>query len=88
MKIIRPACAGTLESGDAYVEVLPGGGKIELNIESKVLEQFGDEIRASAEAVIAELNVGGADIHIIDQGALDCVIRARLETALKRGGDA
>ena len=69
MKIIRKAVAGTLESSDALVEVSPGTG-VALEIESAVLAQF---------------DVSGAAVRVTDRGALDCTIRARVETALKRG---
>ena len=87
MKIVRPACAGTLESSDAYVEVTPADQN-SIEIESAVFERFGDEIRASVNEVLAGLAVEGAQVRINDRGALDCVIRARLETALRRGSEA
>ena len=39
--INRKACAGTLESSDVYVELEPSVSGIELNLESAVIEQFG-----------------------------------------------
>ena len=39
--------------------------------------------------VLAECGVDKAAVRVIDRGALDCVIRARVETAALRGkGDA
>ena len=35
-----------------------------------------------------KLQVSGARLVIKDQGALDCVIRARVETAIRRGMEA
>jgi len=36
-----------------------------------------------------EQNVENANVRIVDRGALECVIRARVETAILRGkGDA
>ena len=37
---------------------------------------------------MAEYQVSGAKLQIQDQGALDCVIRARVETAIRRGMEA
>ena len=82
-KIISSASAGTLESSDVYIEVEPSENN-EVTVESVVLKQFGDSIVKTAESVLDELNVKNAKVHIIDKGALDCVIRARLETALRR----
>ena len=87
MKIVKPACAGTMESSDAYVEVTPAD-TVSIEIESAVFERFGEEIRASVSEVLTELAVEGAEVRINDRGALDCVIRARLETALRRGSEA
>ena len=45
-----------------------------------------DSIRAAVLDTLQELDVTKEKIFIKDKGALDCVIRARMETALKRGG--
>ena len=37
------------------------------------------------EDVLAENDVHGAKVRVVDRGALECVIRARVETAIKRG---
>ena len=84
-EIIKAACAGTMESSDAYVEIEPAADGIELNLESAVEAQFGDSIRASANEVLSEYGIKNAVLRIRDQGALDCVIRARVETAVRRG---
>ena len=85
--IVKKACAGTMESSDAYVEVEPAA-EAELTVESAVYERFGQAIHAAAEEVLREWNVTNAKVRIVDQGALDCVIRARVETALRRGMEA
>lgn len=85
MNITSIAVAGTLESSDIYVEVEPGE-KLELNIESVVLNQYGDEIRATILSVLEELGVTSGKISVQDKGAIDCTIRARVETAVRRAG--
>ena len=85
MNITSIAVAGTLESSDIYVEVEPGD-ELELNIESVVLNQFGDEIRATILSVLDELGVKSGKISVQDKGAIDCTIRARVETAVRRAG--
>ena len=85
MDIIKKASAGTLESSDAYVEIEPGTDGIRLELESVVEQQFGDSIRALVREVLAEYGVENARLRIADRGALDCVIRARVETAVMRG---
>ena len=50
-----------------------------------VQEQFGDEIRRVVGEVLQESGVEKASVRVIDRGALECVIRARVETAILRG---
>ena len=85
MEIVRAASAGTLESSDVYVEIFPGPG-IELELSSAVMEQFGDSIKTTMMALVRRMGVGNVHIRAHDRGALDCVIQARLTTALLRGG--
>ena len=51
------------------------------------MEQFGDAIEQAVREVLREQSVDNASVRLIDRGALDCVIRARVETALLRGGE-
>lgn len=88
MEIVKNASAGTMESSDVYVEIEPAAA-LDIQLESVVLEQFGDNIRAVVREVLADCGVTKANVRVIDRGALDCVIRARVETAVNRGkGDA
>lgn len=84
-EIVQRACAGTMESGDVYVEIETGREGIQLHLESVVRQQFGEAIRETVRAVLAELGVENANVSVRDRGALDCVIRARVETAVRRG---
>ena len=84
MDIIQTASAGTMESSDVYVEIEPGQG-VEIQIESVVKGQFGDAIEQVVAEVLREQGVENARITVTDRGALDCVIRARVETAVLRG---
>lgn len=85
MKIVRSASAGTMESSDAYVEIEPGTGGIDIRLDSVVKAQYGDAIEATIQEVLKENQVDSAVIRVVDRGALDCVIRARVETAVVRG---
>ncbi|MGN0663962.1 MAG: citrate lyase acyl carrier protein [Negativibacillus sp.] len=85
MKITANAVAGTLESSDVYVKVEPCD-TLEIEIESVVYNQFADDIKASVKEVLDELGVESGRISINDKGAIDCVIQARVETAIKRAG--
>ena len=86
-QIVRKAVAGTLESSDALVEIEPGG-TLEVELDSVVETQFGESIRASIREVLRERGVNAARVRVTDRGALDCVIRARVETAVARGEEA
>ena len=84
MDIIKNASAGTMESSDVYVEIEPAD-KLQLELESVVQAQFGDEIRAVVQEVLQQCGVEKASVRVVDRGALECVIRARVETAIVRG---
>lgn len=85
MEILRRASAGTMESSDAYVEIEPGENGLDIQLESVVLGQFGDAIDRTVREVLAEQGVTSANVRVIDRGALECVMRARVETAILRG---
>ena len=85
MEILKSATAGTIESSDAYVEINPGNGLLDIEIESVVKAQFGAEIESAVRDVLAENTVTDAQVRVVDRGALECVIRARVETAILRG---
>ena len=81
MEVKKAAMAGTLESSDAQVTVEPGNGSVELSIESSVIHQFGKQIKATV------LDVTNAKITVVDKGALDCTLKARVECAVYRSND-
>lgn len=85
MKIEKNAVAGTLESSDIYISVEPAE-VLELEIDSVVKNQYYDEIERTLQEVLKEFEIESGKISVKDRGALECVIRARMETAIKRGG--
>lgn len=84
MEIKRGAAAGTLESSDIMVTVLPGTEGIQINLTSPVENYYGDSIRETIRKVLAEQGVEHAVVEAVDHGALDCTIRARTTTAVQR----
>ena len=82
MEILKPAMAGTLESSDAQVMVEPGEGGIELTLESSVMNQYGRQIKATVLETLDRLGVQNARVAVVDKGALDCTIKARVECAV------
>ena len=85
MEIKNRAVAGTLESSDAYVEISPADKGLEISLDSVVQQQFGEAIEKVVLEVLTDCGVQNAKVNVIDKGALDCVIRARVETAVMRG---
>ncbi len=86
LEIRRKAVAGTLESSDVLVEIEPGRG-VTVELESVVTEQFGAAIEETVRRVLKEFAVEDASLRVVDRGALDCTIRARMETAIKRAAE-
>ena len=84
MVIQKPAIAGTLESSDCMVTVEPGEGKIDLDLDSAVIRQYGKQIRKVILETLQRLDVTDAKITVVDKGALDCTIKARVECAVYR----
>ena len=85
MEIMKRSSAGTMESSDAYVEVEPGQDGLNIQLESVVLAQFGDAIDRTVREVLTEQGITDANVRVVDRGALECVLRARVETAVLRG---
>ena len=87
MVVEKSAMAGTLESSDAMVTVEPAEG-LEVSIESSVLNQYGRQIKATVLETLERLDVKDAKVIVVDKGALDCTLRARVECAVFRSCDA
>ena len=85
MKINKVAKAGTLESNDALIMIMPNDNTgVELEIESIVIKQFGEQIKKVILEKATELELDGVKIQVQDKGALDYTLKARLATAVTR----
>ena len=84
MEIKKAAMAGTLESSDAQIMVEPGEDKVELIIESSVIHQYGKQIRKVVMETLERLGVTTGIVKVVDKGALDCTLKARVEGAVFR----
>ena len=87
MEIKKPTVAGTLESSDCQVTVEPGNGKVDFSLESAVIHQFGNQIKKVTLETLKDLGIDNVRISIVDKGALDCTIKARIEGAVFRAVD-
>lgn len=87
MEILKSAAAGTLESSDCMVTVEPGEG-ISLDLSSSVMNQYGRQIKAAVLETLNRLDVKNANVTVVDKGALECTLKARVECAVLRSCDA
>ena len=83
MVVKKSAMAGTMESSDAQVMVEPADS-LELDIQSTVQNQYGSQIKRTVLETLERLSVNNAKITIVDKGALDCTLKARVECAIFR----
>jgi len=84
-KKVEPAHAGTLESSDLFVRVTPiEGEEVEIELESTVYEIYADAIKESILESAKALKATGIKIMVQDKGALDYVIKARVQAAILR----
>lgn len=84
MVIEKSAMAGTLESSDALVTVEPADDGIKLSLESSVMNRYGRQIKATVLETLKRLDVTKARVSVVDKGALDCTLKARVECAVFR----
>jgi len=86
----KPAQAGTLESSDMLVAIIPApkGAGIQINLISPTKQQYGNHIRNLIEKILQEHGVTDAEIEANDKGAVDFVIEARMKTAILRAAEA
>jgi citrate lyase subunit gamma (acyl carrier protein) len=84
MELKVVASAGTLESSDIQIIIEPNEEGIILELESTVKAQFGEQIEKVINETLKELNVENVKIFANDKGAIDPVIKSRVQTAVYR----
>ena len=83
--LLEIANAGTLESSDIQIIIEPNENNgIVIELESVVKNQFGDQIVEVITNTLNELDVKDAKIFANDKGAIDPVIKSRVQTAVYR----
>lgn len=88
MELKKPAVAGTLESSDVQIMIRPNPGHgIDLRIKSDVLSMFGKAIEKTVREILADFDVTDAVVELNDKGALDYVIRARMQCVICRSAE-
>lgn len=84
MKVTKAAMAGTLESSDIMITLEPGDGAVQIDLQSSVDMYYHDQIMDVLNGVLKDMNIDNVSVRAVDHGALDCTIRARMTTAVKR----
>ncbi len=87
-RLVRSAVAGFDEKGDILITVEPIESGIEIELTSKVMKQYGDQIRATIKATVEDAGFGGVKVTAQDKSAWDYAIKARVLGALERGSEA
>lgn len=86
-RVVEAGQRGEKVRSDCWVRVEPrSGGGLDLRVTTKVEAMYGDAVRATCRKTLDALGVEGAVVTVEDQGALDFVIVARIETAVNRAG--
>jgi len=87
---MKTAQAGTLESMDCLVTVTEAaqGAGVKLEITGSSASRFKSAMEKKTSEVLASMGVRDIEVSIQDNGALDIVLGARLEAAVKRLGGA
>lgn len=82
---INNSHAGTFESGDILIQLFPPEKEgIEIDLESSVCRQFGEQIKKVITDTLNEYGIRDVRVKAVDKGALDCTIRARVTAAAVR----
>ena len=85
MEIKQSAIVGTLESSDIQISISPNpDGGLKIDLQSVVKAQFGDAIIATMTQVLDEFGIKDAMVNAVDRGALEWIIRARMQSACCR----
>lgn len=79
------ATAGSVESNDILIMISKGEGNIDIELESVVDKQYGEDIKKVIHDTLVEEGVTDAKVIAKDKGALDFTIKARVKTSIKRG---
>jgi len=87
-KIInKMATAGTVESNDILIMISKGEGDIDIELESVVDQQYGEDIKETIYNTLVSEGINDVKVVAKDKGALDFTIKARVKTCIGRGSD-
>ena len=75
--------AGTPQSGDVMVVIRRAPG-LRIRIESPVLDFVKNSIEQIVASALQVAGISGASVQVYDNAAAEWVLRARIETAIRR----
>lgn len=83
---MKTAQAGTLESMDCLVTVTEAaaGAGVKLEMSGASVARFKSAMEKKVKETLAALGVSDIEVAVQDNGALDIVLGARVEAAVKR----
>ena len=85
VEITKMATAGSVESNDILIMISKGEGQIDIELDSVVKQQYGEDIEKVIKETLVECGVDNAKVVARDKGALDFTIKARVKAAVGRG---
>ncbi|SFM15899.1 citrate lyase acyl carrier protein [Pelosinus propionicus] len=88
-KLLKAAQAGTVESSDILISLMPAEAATGIQVElvSPTLQQYGKHIKNLIIETLVFHGIEDVQVYANDKGALDCTIKARVKTALERAGE-
>lgn len=86
LKVI--AKAGTLESSDIQIIIDPDNKGVDIELNSSVMAQFGEQIEEVIRKTLNSLGIKNAKVLANDKGAIDPVIISRVQTAVYRSAQS
>lgn len=79
--------AGTLESCDCRVILeITDNDTILVEVEGPMKDVFGDAIKSVVLTTLEKKEITSANVKVMDRGALDYVVEARVEAAIAAAG--
>ncbi len=84
-KIAEVGNKGSGVRSDCFMRLeIASSGGIQINLQSKVKTLYGDRIQALLQDIFKHFGIENARLEVEDTGALDFVLAARLEAAIKK----
>lgn len=86
-RVFEAGQRGEKVRSDCWVRLEPrASGGLEVCVQSKVEAMYGEAVRKTCQVVLESLGVKDTTVTVEDAGALDFVLAARIEAAVKRAG--